>query len=320
LSVATAFEPIGKQENDFFSQAYQNFLDFRPQVANRIAAERGAPLTDSDGDGYPDGFGPTSRDVLVTSFLAAYSGADPNQQKTSPFIDIPLPNWRINYDGLTKIKFFKDRFRSITISHAYRSTYQIGNYQTDLRFEDANGDGFSDLLDDADNFIPEFQIAQVSVQESFSPLIKFDATMLNSLIASVEMSRTRNLALNFSNNQLTEIRGNEYRFGLGYRFKDVSFIVNSGGSRKRITSDLNVKADVGIRQNLNVVRRITEQTNNATGGQTLVNIQISADYIISQRFNVRAFFDRTVTRYETSMAFDTWNTNVGISLRFILGQ
>jgi len=320
LSVATAFEPIGVQENDFFSQAYQNFLDFRPQIANRIAAERGAPLTDSDGDGYPDGFGPTSRDVLVTSFLAAYSGADPGQQKASPFIDIPLPNWRINYDGLTKIKFFKDRFRSITISHAYRSTYQIGNYQTDLRFEDANDDGFSDLLDDADNFIPQFQIAQVSIQESFSPLIKFDATMLNSLIASIEMSKTRNLALNFSNNQLTEIRGNEYAFELGYRFKDVTFIVNSGGSRKRITSDLNVKAGVSIRQNLNVVRRIVEQTNNATGGQTLVNIKVSADYIISQRFNVRAFFDRTVTRYETSMAFDTWNTNVGISLRFILGQ
>jgi len=134
------------------------------------------------------------------------------------------------------------------------------------------------------------------------------------------MSKTRNLALSFANNQLTEIRGEDYRFGLGYRFKDVTFIVRSGGSRKTITSDLNIKADVGIRQNLTVVRRISEGTNSATGGQTLINIKVTADYIISQRFNIRAFFDRTVTQYETSLAYDTSNMNIGVSLRFLLGQ
>ena len=320
FSMPTAFEPIGKQEDNYFSQAYDNFLSYRSLIANRIALERLGAITDSDGDGYPDGFGPTSREVLVPAFLAAYGGNDPSLQSTGTFLKLPLPNWRINYDGLTKIKFFKDRFRTLTISHSYRSSYQVANYQTDLRFEDANGDGFSDILDDNLNFIPQNQIAQVSIQESFSPLIKFDAMMLNSLQATIEMSKTRNLALSFANNQLTEIRGEDYRFGLGYRFKDVTFIVRSGGSRKTITSDLNIKADVGIRQNLTVVRRISEGTNSATGGQTLINIKVTADYIISQRFNIRAFFDRTVTQYETSLAYDTSNMNIGVSLRFLLGQ
>lgn len=128
------------------------------------------------------------------------------------------------------------------------------------------------------------------------------------------------MTMSFANNQITEVTGREYIFGMGYRFRDVPFRVKSGGRTKRIVSDLNVQADVSIRQNQTLIRRIVEGTTLPTGGQSLIKIQLSADYVISRRFNVRLFFDRVMTNYVVSTAFPTANTNFGIEMRFTLGQ
>ncbi len=124
----------------------------------------------------------------------------------------------------------------------------------------------------------------------------------------------------WSNCRPTEVTGREYIFGMGYRFRDVPFRVKSGGRTKRIVSDLNVQADVSIRQNQTLIRRIVEGTTLPTGGQSLIKIQLSADYVISRRFNVRLFFDRVMTNYVVSTAFPTANTNFGVEMRFTLGQ
>ena len=46
------------------------------------------------------GYGPTSQEVIIPAFLAAYSGKSPLNIGLTSFPAIPLPNWRINYDGL----------------------------------------------------------------------------------------------------------------------------------------------------------------------------------------------------------------------------
>ena len=51
--------------------------------------------------------------------------------------------------------------------------------------------------------------------EQFSPLIKFDIEMKNSLKLLTEIRKDRMLSLSFDNNLLTEIQGYEYIFGLG---------------------------------------------------------------------------------------------------------
>ena len=44
---------------------------------------------------------------MIPAFLAAYGGRNPNNISLSQMPKIPLPNWRITYDGLIKLKSIK---------------------------------------------------------------------------------------------------------------------------------------------------------------------------------------------------------------------
>jgi len=109
--------------------------------------------------------------------------------------------------------------------------------------------------------------------------------------------------------------------GTGYRLKKIKFPIKIGGNSD-ITSDLNIRADVSIRRNITITRDFdVEPTNNqVTSGQTVVSIKTSADYQISNALNIRAFFDRVVTKPAISTTFPTANTNAGIALRFTLSS
>ncbi len=78
------------------------------------------------------GYDTTTQDILIPAFLAAYTGKDAKSVSLSPFPRMPAPNWRIDYTGLTKIDFLGDIFQSITLSHAYQSTYSVVNYSNSL--------------------------------------------------------------------------------------------------------------------------------------------------------------------------------------------
>ena len=152
----------------------------------------------------------------------------------------------------------------------------------------------ADSTDALGNFIPEKQINVVTIAEVMRPFINFDATLQNSLIAKFEYNRDRNLSLSLTNNQVTEVRGREFVIGSGYRFKNVKFPIAIGESRPK--SDLNLRVDLSWRQNNTVIRQVEQQQNNVTAGQDIISLKTSADYIINQRLNLRAFYERVINR------------------------
>ena len=141
-------------------------------------------------------------------------------------------------------------------------------------------------------------------------------TWQNSLITNFEINKTRTLAFSTTNFQLTENRSDEYVIGLGYRFPDVEIKIG-GKSRK---SDLNVRADLSIRDTEVIARRMDEGTNQITSGQNLISLKTAIDYVISDRLNIRAFYDHQINKPKVSISFPTSNINTGISLRFTLTQ
>jgi len=55
-------------------------------------------------------------------------------------------------------------------------------------------------------------------------------------------------------------------------------------------------------------------------GTRATSINFSADYMVSQKLNVRLFYDQTISKPHVSAQIPTSNTNAGISLRFTLAQ
>ncbi|MDC0303395.1 cell surface protein SprA [Flavobacteriales bacterium] len=326
MSYITVNTTFIRPRDDNSSPVFDSFKESRLNIAQRLASEYpGVLLPHEDNVAYPEGYGPTQQEVLIPAFLSSYGVFSPEQISTSPFPRIPLPNWRVNYDGLGKIPFMKKVVRNLTLGHAYRSTYSVSNFTTNLGFEGvALADGtisdFPNTKDSSNNFIPRLQIGTITISEQFSPLVSLDFTFKNSLTAKLEVKTSRTLSLNFSNNQLTEVTSEEYIVGAGYTFKAVPFPIRFGKSKKRIKSDLNFRIDFAMRDNRTMIRKIDEDVNQATSGQKLISIKVNADYVINQRFNIRLFYDAAINKPVVSSSFPTENHAAGLSLRFTLSD
>jgi len=317
MSYNTINTSFAKDRKDYSSEVFEEFASNRQIISLRLAELN--PLSNGlDTAGYADGYGANSQEVLTYSFLAAYTGKSASKFKLSPFPNIPKINWRITYDGLSKLKFAKKLFSSVNISHGYRSSYSVNSFSTSLLFKDDQS-----ARDLSNNFIPKEEFGQVTISEQFSPLIGIDINWKNNKFTSrFEYKRDRNVALSFADVQISEIKGQEFVVGLGYRFRNFKMPFGLSGKKKAGQSgnDLNLTGDFSIRENSTIIRRVLENIDQPTAGLTIISYKFAADYVINERFNIRFFFDRTVNNPLISTSFPTANTSAGISIRFTLAQ
>ena len=305
---------------DHSNEAFQDFRNNRLIIANRLANENpyNNPIVDSTK--FPLGYQSTSQEVLIPAFIAAYAGKNPATVNLSKFPNIPLPNWRITFDGLRNINWIKKYLNTISLSHSYKSTYSVGSFVTSLDYQEGV-EQWPSLVNEATlNYFDKYEINQVSLRESLNPLIKVDMTFKNSLMARFELKKERTLSLGLSNNQLTDRASNELIIGTGYRIKELAFNVKAAGKRREISSDLDLKLDFSIRSNKVVIRKLEENVEEITGGNSVLTLKFTADYVVSSRFNLRLFFDKVMTNPYVSSSFPSAVTNGGFSVRFTLAQ
>lgn len=321
--IKTAFS----QSNENVSNTFDDFRNNRLTIARRIATANGANVNDVDNEGFPRGFGKNNQAVLLPAFLAAYTGQDANNVKLSAFRDVPIPNWDLKYTGFMKFKWFKKRFRRFSVTHGYRSSYNVNQFQTNLDF--GNGPNFAagydapENLDDRDqagNYKNATLFSNINLTEMFSPLVRLEFEMKNSMKILAEIRKDRLLSLSFDNNLLTEVLGNEYIMGVGYRIKDVRIRSKLAGPRKRVVSDLNMKADLSVRDNKTIIRYLDLENNQITSGQTIWSFKYSADYAFSKNLTSIFFFDYAFADYAISTAFPQTTIRSGLTLRYNFGN
>lgn len=329
LTWGTAFFAIGGKEEVKSSEAFEKLKKYRSTISRRLAEQRGGsanydPTADHSqyGAPYRDGYGPNSVEVLVPAFLAAYQGKDPEKVSLSLFPSLKYirPNWSIRYEGMvSRIPGLNKVMRSLNFQHAYRSTYNVGSFNTNLKYLET-GDGFSYIRDLADNFVPAYDFNSVSIIEAFNPLINVDVMWQSDFTTRGEIKRTRNLNLSFANNQLTEVLSNEYIIGMGYRFTRMDLIIKTKNSQQAYSNDLNIRADISYRRNKTILRQLDSDDNQITSGQGNFTIKTYADYRLSDKFEMRVFYDRILNNPFTSLAYRTTNANFGVSFRFTLAN
>lgn len=306
---------------------FNDLCENRKLIADRLAHENsawidmGEPYIDDEiGHGrFPYGYTASSQEVLTYAFIAAYSGKSANNVALNLFRTVALPNWSVNFTGLSKIPALKKYFKTITLSHAYKSTFSISAWSNNVNY---NAHDNMAVFAGTNTRIPQYDMSQILISEQYSPLIGINLSFTNSFSPSVEYKKSRTVTLGFSNNQITEVNGREIIIGCGYTFKDLGFSMSlfDGSGSKKVSNDLKLKLDIGFRRDMTTLRSIDERNSQISSGQNKINIYLTGDYNLSQRLGVQVFFKYDMTNPFIANAYKTTNVFAGVTARFSLSQ
>ncbi len=336
-AIATALRGASAKDG-YNSDAYNKFLEYIPQVAQRLEGQyknmrypnagflKGSSYAGQPYNAENGGVNQASSDVMIPAFLAAYTGKDPAKITTSPFPSLAqiLPNWRVTYDGLIKIGNLSKIFRSLTLTHAYQCTYSVGSFSSYLNWVDAGAGDYGFTLDElTQRPVPSspYNISSVSITERFAPLLGLSATLYNNLTLNAEYRDSRTLTLNSDAGQLVEASQKAVTVGAGYKIANFNTILKLKGSQKGISNDLTLNADFSFQNNQALIRKMQEGTSQATSGTRSIAINVTASYVLSKRITLSAFFDHQINKpLISSSAYPTANSNYGISVNLSLAQ
>ncbi|MEO6541011.1 MAG: cell surface protein SprA, partial [Ferruginibacter sp.] len=225
-----AFKTLfGKFDPNRVSETFKKFQDYRLILSERLGKANPYSGGQQGADGYYYGYGKYAIDVLIPAFIAAYTGDDPNSVslirqnnpniKSNPFRGIkPKLNWKLDYNGLSRVKGLDKIFTNFNVSHGYTGNLSMNGFTSALLYEDVSRFGYPSFYDTiSKNFIPYFLVPNISIGEQFSPLVGIDMMFTNQLQAKFEYSKTRQLSLSLIDYQLSEVRTTEFIIGAGYR-------------------------------------------------------------------------------------------------------
>jgi cell surface protein SprA len=337
ISFQTMFN---KFDPNKISQTFLNFQENRLIISKRLGAANPYSSAQTPGaDGFSYGYGKYATDVLIPSFIAAYTGQDVNKVglikqsnpniKANPFrAIIPKPNWKIDYTGLSRIKGLDKVFSNFTISHGYTGSLSMNGFNSALLYDDINRLGYPSFYDTVSkNFIPYFLMPNITITEQFAPLAGIDVMFTNQLQMRVEYTKQRTLSLSLVDFQLSETRSTEFSFGGGYRKKGMKLLaglklpkfLNKDG-KSTLDNEINFRVDFRIRDNVTVNNRLDQDAPLPTNGSKEITFTPSVDYFLNSRINLKLYFDqRKVIPYISSSAPIT-NTRAGIQIRVSLAQ
>ncbi|MEO7445494.1 MAG: cell surface protein SprA [Ferruginibacter sp.] len=334
-----AFKTLfGKYDPNRVSETFKTFEANRIILSERLGKQNLYSQTQL-ANGYYYGYNKYAIDVLIPSFIAAYTGQDPTSVplikqnnanlRSNPFRNImPKPNWKVDYTGLSRIKGLDKIFTNFNVSHGYNGNLSMNGFTSALLYQDVSNLGYPSFYDSiSNNFIPFFLVPNVSIQEQFAPLIGFDMMFTNQLQARFEYAKSRTLSLSLYDFQLSETRSTEFIVGMGYRKRGLpillglklpKFLSKEGGSK--LDNEINFRLDFRIRDNVTANSRLDQDNNFATGGSKEITISPTIDYYLNNRINLKLYFDQRRVKPYVSSSAPTVNTRAGVQVRISLAQ
>jgi cell surface protein SprA len=327
ISFQTLFEKVKPNE---VSETFLKFQEYRRVISERLSASNPYSGGTQTADGYYLGYGRYAQDVLLPAFIAAYTDKDPNKvaliKQTNPNIRsnpfaglIPKPNWRLTYNGLSRLKAFEKLFSSFTITHGYTSNLSMNSFQSALLFRDEERFGYPGFIDTlTGNYIPYFLVPNITISEQFAPLLDVDMQFTNQLNVRLEYKKSRQLSLSLIDFQLSEARSTEFTIGAGFRRRGAFSFIRWKG--KPLENDAAFRLDLSLRDDATANSRLDQLQALPTAGQKVITINPSIDYVISNRVNIKFYFEQRRVEPKISTAPPITNTRAGVQIRLALTQ
>lgn len=324
MSFRTAFAKIN---DDNSSPIFEQFKAYREDFV-QILTEKQRSNPEYKGGEYNQ----NSQDVLIAAFFAAYNGRDPKKDpakaRTNPFLGFPLPNWRVDYNGLAQLPGFKKIFSSFTLEHSYQSTYSVGSFTSSLDYNDLytkyltldNRDYQLALLSGENgSALPIFVMSTISLSEKFSPLIAIRARTQNKIDMRFAYNQDRNVSLNLSNSQVAELFNRDVTITLGLTRNNVRIPFRINGEFKKLKNDLQFQCNFTIRDTRAIQRRFDEPPT-AIAGNYNFQLRPQLNYTVSKLWSLQLYFDRTFNNPYVLNSFRRATTAGGIQVRFNVAE
>jgi len=316
------------------STIFDNYMNMRSDYSNLLAQGNKNSQFRNPITGFHDGYDGNQQEVVIGAFISAYTGhktASSQNTGNNMFKKIPLPGWNLTYDGLGKMPSVKKYFKSVVLTHGYRSTLSYGSYTNNQAYGVNHNARVSQdsISGPTSNFVSQYVMNTVTVSESFSPLIKVnfmfvDKGKIKGLGANFEIKRDHISTLSSNVPQVMDLHSSEYNIGATYTLPQVE-IKRLKIRGKPLKSDLLSTVTLSFRQTQTALRKVISdeqggdiQASQISAGQNITTIKVSLTYSLTQNVNLRIYYDRTINKPVISTSFPTQTTNAGLSLRFVI--
>ncbi len=364
ISLKSSFASRGDAGNGYYSKIFEQFRQNLPIMQQRVEGQY-TGLQYPQGVGHTGTFNPEngtvnmySSDVMIPAFLAAYTGRDAHKSALNifPALTRMLHNWNLNYKGLSTLPWIRDHFKSVNITHGYKSIYSVGSYNSYSSWIQAfTGSDLGFVENTAtSSYVPSsmYDISTVSINESFAPLAGLNVTFMNNMTLKMEYRSTRAVTLSMTSAQINETSSKDLVIGWGYKINDFKFSslwgakkgAKSKGSRKSRSSNsrnnkdtdkakqsntrssrsnfahsLNLSFDFSLRNQDAIRRDIQTGLSEATSGNRAVKTSFQASYAMSRYVTLSLYYDRQRNApLLSSSAYPTITQDFGMSMRFSL--
>lgn len=245
---------------------------------------------------------------------------------------MPLPNWRIDYTGLTNLfPSLSSTFQSISISHSYTSVYDVSSFTNSLDYSDQAALNLQNNIEDYDPsaatvvnsqtglFTPTYIIQQVTLVERFNPLIGVNVRTKTRLTGRFEYRTERNLALNLNNAQITELNSKDFALELGYTKAGFKLPFRVQGRDVVLDNDLTFRLTMAVKDTETIQRKIDED-NTVTNGNLNFQLRPTVSYVLNDKLQVQLYYTRTVNDPKVTNSYKRTTTEMGTQIRFNLAQ
>lgn len=309
------------------TQSFQAFLRNRHVVSERVGKTN--PNATPRTDGFYSGYNDISQDVLVSSFLAAYTGQSPNHiplinydqnLRVNPFSDfLPMPSWKASFSGLSHLPGVKNLFSQILLSNGYTGMLQsnaIGSNPTYEQLLDLTGvPVFIDQI--TGNFVPYYRITNITITDRFDPLIGIDVVTHTNLTFGFRYTQDRTVSLSMADFQVSENFREGFNANFAQKFKGPHLFRRI--VEETIQNNITVRLNMNFSRDYNYNIRLGQTHKTVTGGNRILTILPTIEYAISRNMLLRLFYEYRSNQTNLNLLRNT-NQRGGITFRLTFGK
>jgi cell surface protein SprA len=135
------------------------------------------------------------------------------------------------------------------------------------------------------------------------------------ITASIDYKRERNLGLNISNSQITELSSSDLSVSFGFTKANMKLPFKVQGAVITLKNDLTFKFNFTLRDTKTVQRKIDE-VHTVTAGNVNFQLRPQMGYVLNERLNLNLYFERNINTPRITSSFPRSTTQFGIQLRF----